>query len=130
MVEPPTPPTEVTSVIYVLYVAIWFFGAVLTLRISMLMMMDMYQRGRISKDDASFAIFGMTLFWPVALLGITGWKLAFPRGIKTRYDKEKKLQAALKKAKQAAEEQDKHIKDLEKQVLQWAPGPYDRSGRS
>jgi hypothetical protein len=72
----------------------------------------------------------MTLFWPVALLGITGWKLAFPRGIKTRYDKEKKLQAALKKAKQAAEEQDKHIKDLEKQVLQWAPGPYDRSGRS
>jgi hypothetical protein len=130
VVEPPTPPTEVAGVIYVLYAVIWFFGAVITLRISMLMMMDMYQRRRIAKDDASFTIFAMTLFWPIALLGIIGWKLAFPRGIKTQYDKERELQAALKKADQEAKEQEQRIRSLEKQVLAWVPGPYDRDGRS
>jgi hypothetical protein len=116
--------------IWILLAVTWFFGAVLTLRISTLMMKDMYQRGRVSKDDYTFAAFAMTLFWPVALLGIIGWKMAFPRGIRTQYDKERKLQAALKKADQEAKEQEQRIKSLEKQVLAWVPGPYDRDGRS
>ena len=145
VVEPPTPPTEVTGVKIALIAVIWFLGTVLTLRISMLTMKDRYQRRRVDHkvflrpdwDSYVIGIVFMTIFWPGTLLALFGWKLAFPRGIKTRYEKEEKLQEELLKARREAREQEKQareqekrIKDLEKQVLQWVPGPYDRSGRS
>jgi len=124
VVEPPTPPTEVTGVMILTYAVeamICFLGMVLALRISMPMMKDKYQRHRIDWDDYCFAVFLMTLFWPATLLVLVGWKMAFPRGIKTQYEKEKELKAALKEAKRETKEQEKLVKDLEKQVQQWAP---------
>jgi len=133
VVEPPTPPTEVAGVIYALIPVTWFLGTVFTLRVSMLMMKDRYQRRRADPErylrpdwgDYMFGIVLMTIFWPGTLLGLFGWKLAFPRGIKTRYEKEQKLQRALRKAELEAREREKRIKDLEKQVLAWTPKARD-----
>lgn len=138
VVEPPTPPTEVTGVKIALIAVTWFLGTVFTLRISMLMMKDRYQRHLADRrrylrpdwGDYMICIVLMTIFWPGTLLALFGWKLAFPRGIKTRYEKEQKLQEELLKAHQEARTQELRIKDLERQVLAWTPGPYDRSDRS
>ncbi len=114
-----------------------FLGTSLTLRVSMLTMKDKYERrlaaGRYPYpdwEDYVFAVIGMTIFWPVTLLALAAWKLAFPRGIKTRYAKEQQLQAALRKAQKDADEQDRRIKELEKEILAWTPGPYDRERKS
>lgn len=115
---------------------IWFFGTTLTLRTSMLMMKNLYQRRRNDPDryprpdwdDYLFGIVVMTIFWPVSLFVLLACKLAFPRGVETQFDKERKLQAALRKAERDALDQERRIKELEKQVLAWTPKSYDRSG--
>jgi len=138
VVEPPTPPTEVTGVKIALIAVIWFLGTVVTLRVSTLMMKDRYQRRRVDsfvhpRPDWGPYVIGivwMTILWPGTLLTLLAWKLAFPRGVKTRYEREQKLEEKLLRAHLEARKQELRIKDLEKQVLAWTPRPYDRSGQS
>lgn len=104
----------------------WFLGAVITLRITTLKMKDKYQR-RLSRgfrpdwSDYAWGIACMTAVWPGVWLFVIGWKLAFPRGVETRYDREQKLQAALSKAERESTAREQRIKELETQVLAWTP---------
>lgn len=121
--------------IWVLFGVVWFLGTALTLRLSTLMMKERYQQRRAGNRypypdwaDYVLGIVWMTILWPGSLAVLLAWKLAFPRGVKTQFDREQELKDALRKAKEEADASDRRIAELEKQVLAWVPREYDRSG--
>lgn len=115
---------------WLLYVLSYFAGVVLMMRIATLRLRDRYERKLAAKSwifqpkwsNYVWVIIPMVAFWPITVLTFGSWKLAFPRGVKTQFTKERELQAALRKAQREAEFQQRLVMDLEKQVRAWTPG--------
>lgn len=116
---------------WLLYVLNYFAGVVLMMRIATLRLRDKYERKLAAHHTWVFqpkwsnyvwVIIPMVAFWPITVLIFSSWKLAFPRGVKTQFAKERELQAALRKAQREAESQERLINNLERQVRAWTPG--------
>lgn len=115
---------------WLLYVLNYFAGVVFMMRIATLRLRDRYERKLAATQVGIYmpkwsnyvwVIIPMVAFWPITVLVFGSWKLAFPRGVKTQFTKERELQAALRKAQREAEFQQRLVMDLEERVRAWTP---------
>jgi hypothetical protein len=110
--------------IALLYVLCYFVGAALTLRGLVLNFQDRIDRRRakgkytmsLMLEYGPHIVVG-AMFWPFLILGWGTWKLLFPRGVKSKYAREREREAKLKAAERAAEKEAERLRKMEQEVL-------------